>query len=96
MPFMPQSPRPFTVADVQSLWPGLCGCYGLFNNFVGCVYVGSGGDVRERLLAHLRGDNPLITMYGPTYFVLEYTLDYVSREKWLIAEYRPPANQRVG
>ena len=94
MPFPAQEPRPFTFTEVAGLHPRQYGCYGLFNRF-GCVYIGK-GDIRERLLAHLRGDNPLITLFGPTHWmgIVTPVFDYL--EKQLIWEFNPAANLRVG
>lgn len=94
MPFASQTPRQFTREKVLAISPGQMGVYGLFraNQW---VYVGS-GDVRERLLAHLGGDNPSITQEQPTHWVDEVTDEYVEREKALILEMAPNCNQKVG
>lgn len=94
MPFVQQTPRPFTKASVEALRPGQMGVYGLFRQSQ-WVYVGS-GDIRARLLSHLGGDNPCITRMQPTLWVNEVTSDYVNREKELIAELDPPCNKRIG
>ena len=94
MPFPQQMPRPFTDQGVRTLQPGQNGCYGLFKKDL-WIYVGK-GDIRERLLAHLGGDNPCITRYAPTHFVTLVTPDMVKAEKALILELQPACNQKVG
>jgi hypothetical protein len=94
MPFPQQTPREFTKAGIEALNPGQMGCYGLFKTGT-WIYVGK-GDIRQRLLDHLNGDNPCITRQSPTHFVSEVTRDYDNREKQLIAELDPICNKRVG
>ncbi len=95
MPFIHQRPRPFTRADLEGLHPNQRGVYGLLNRD-GCVYVGK-GDIRQRLLAHLNGDNPCISSLRPTHWVGEVTPDDPSaRERELIGELRPSCNMRLG
>ena len=94
MPFPQQTPRPFTRPDVESLNPNQMGCYGLFRTNQ-WVYVGK-GDIRQRLLDHLNGDNPCITRNAPTHWVDVVTNDYDNEEKRLILELRPICNQKVG
>ena len=79
MPFPQQTPRALTNANVEAITPGLMGVYGLFklNQW---VYIGR-GDIRSRLLAHIGGDNPCITIQAPTHWVDEVTADHVNREK---------------
>jgi hypothetical protein len=86
--------QPFTRASLEQLNPNQLGCYGIFAGNV-CVYVGK-GDIRARLLDHLNGDNPRITRRNPTHWTAMVTAAYDSKEKELIREYDPPANQRVG
>lgn len=94
MPFPNQTPRAFTKANVESLNPSQMGCYGLYraNSW---VYIGK-GDIRDRLLKHLNGDNPCITRQQPTHWVDMVTSDYDNQEKRLILELGPICNQRVG
>jgi len=94
MPFPPQTPRPFTDAGVRALNPGQNGCYGLFKQGL-WIYVGK-GDIRERLLAHLNGDNPCISQYAPTHFVSAVTSSMDAEEKALILELAPVCNKKVG
>jgi len=94
MPFPQQTPRAFTRANVEDITPGQIGCYGLYRQGV-WVYVGR-GDVRDRLLKHLGGDNPCITREKPTYWVDVVTTDDENLEKRLILELNPICNQRIG
>jgi hypothetical protein len=94
MAFVQQSPLPFTRAGIQWLNPGQMGVYGIFRDGT-WVYVGS-GDIRQRLLDHLNGDNPAIVAQRPSHYVAEVTPYYILREKELIQECRPVCNQRVG
>lgn len=94
MPFPQQAPRAFTKVNVESLTPGQTGVYGIYRQDR-WIYIGS-GDIRERMLRHLNGDNPLITRWLPTGWVGEVTSNYVQREKDLILELSPLVNQRVG
>ena len=94
MPFPQQAPRAFTRENVETLMQGQMGVYGIFT-LGGCVYVGR-GDIRERLLAHLNGDNALITQQRPTYWLGAVTANYVELEKQLIVEFQPTCNRKVG
>jgi hypothetical protein len=80
---------------VLELKPNLNGVYGLFKQGT-WVYVGK-GDIRQRLLDHLNGDNPCITRQAPTDWVAEVIQgDPTNREKQLISELNPVCNQKVG
>ncbi len=94
MPFIKQDPRPFTKQGIEILNPNQNGVYGIFRNDT-CVYVGR-GDIRARLLDHLSGGNPRITRERPTHFFAELAQNDVAREKELIIELNPLANQKVG
>lgn len=95
MPFVKQAPRVFSRAEVEALAPNQRGVYGLFRDGL-WVYVGK-GDIRQRLLDHLNGDNPFITSARPTYWVGEVLQgDPSSREKQLIAELSPACNRKLG
>ena len=94
MPFVKQNPRPFTEEEVSELKTGLIAVYGLFKSNT-WVYVGR-GDIRQRLLDHLGGDNACINHENPTHWIAEVTSDADRREKELILELSPICNQRVG
>jgi len=95
MPFVQQTPRSFTQQYVEALNPDQVGVYGLFKGNT-WLYVGK-GDIRQRLLAHLNGDNASITYHAPTHWVDEVIQgDPSKREQQLILELQPICNQRVG
>ena len=95
MPFPPQTPGFFSEIGVSSVPDSARGVYGLYRTGV-WVYVGK-GEIKNRLLAHLRGDSLCITTERPTHFVIETTLLRMDdREKELILELAPRCNQRVG
>lgn len=94
MPFAQQTPRAFNRDNILALTPGRMGVYGLFAGKQ-WVYVGR-GDIRQRLLDHINGDNPCITRNAPTLWVFEVTGNHEAREKDLIRELSPLCNQRVG
>ena len=94
MPFPKQTPREFTRANIEAMDENQMGVYGLFADGP-WIYIGS-GDLRQRLLDHLNGDNPCITRAGPTHWADVACDDYVDREKWLIDEYHPTCNEKVG
>jgi hypothetical protein len=100
MPFIEQTPRPFTHSDISSLNPNQRGVYGILRNpnVPTWIYVGQ-GDLRDRLLAHLNGtdDNPCILRERPTHWVGEVkVLDLDERERQLILELNPICNRKVG
>lgn len=88
------NPRAFTKANIEALNAGQIGCYGLYRETT-WVYIGP-GDIRDRLLAHLNGDNPCITRETPTHWVDVVTSDDENEEKRLITQYTPVCNKRVG
>lgn len=94
MGFPEQRPLLFSRIIVEMLPEGRNGCYGLFKEGQ-WVYVGK-GDIRQRLMDHLNGDNPCITRHAPTHVVLDESANMDEREKVLIAELKPTCNQRVG
>lgn len=95
MAFIEQNARVFTKNDVLSLNPNQVGVYGLFISGR-WIYVGK-GDIRDRLLAHLNGDNLCITRSQPTHWVGEVIKgDPSDREKELIFELNPVCNLKVG
>lgn len=95
MGFVQQPPRPFSRYIVEALPVNQIGVYGLYKENE-WVYIGK-GDIRQRLIDHLNGDNPLITRRRPTHWVAEVTNgDPSARERQLILECQPTCNQRVG
>jgi hypothetical protein len=85
---------PFNRSTIESLNRNQYGVYGIFQARGHWVYVGM-GDIRQRLLDHLNGDNPCITRNGPTHFYTWVTADAERQEERLIAECRPLCNVRA-
>jgi hypothetical protein len=94
MPFTTQTPRPFSKVDVESLNLNQMGVYGLYRQGI-WIYIGK-GDIRQRLLDHIIGDNPCISRNNPTHWVAEVTANMDVREKQLLLEFNPTCNQRFG
>ncbi|MDT8901624.1 hypothetical protein [Anaeroselena agilis] len=94
MPFIQQNPKIYNKVQVEYLYPNQYGVYGIFKQRV-WIYIGK-GDIRQRLLDHLNGDNPSILYQNPTHWVAEVTPYADEREKQLILEYRPICNKKVG
>jgi hypothetical protein len=94
MPFPPQNPAEFTRVRAEAIRFNQFGVYGLFRQGL-AVYVGK-GDIRQRLLDHLDGDNSCITSQAPTHFLIEVTSDMDARERQLILELQPFCNLKVG
>lgn len=93
MPFDHNDMRSYTRANVQGLNRNQNGVYGIFQNDK-AIYIGS-GDIRQRLLDHLNGDNACIVRYNPNLWTgLVFSGDPIPREKQLIREYQPPCNQQ--
>lgn len=97
MPF--ESPKIWSYDEdtVQTLSPNQRGVYGIFRSGR-WIYVGS-GDIRDRLLSHLRGDNhsdPCIAHEGPTHWIADVTAIYKAREVELSLELTPQCGERVG
>ena len=104
MPFIQQTPQLFFRTEIEKLAPNQPGVYGIFRqeeltgtnllNPVTWIYVGT-GDIRQRLLDHIDGDNPCINREEPTHWVAEVILgDPSAREAELIRELNPVCNMR--
>ncbi len=89
MAFTQQYPRPFTQAGIGELRIGQYGVYGISAGST-WIYVGK-GNIRERLLAHLKGDNACIRAQRPTHYVCEVTstANAESRQRELTVELSP-------
>jgi hypothetical protein len=94
MAFHVQSPRLFDKASIEGLQAGHNGVYGIYraNQW---IYVGK-GDIRERLLGHLNGDNACVLKENPSRFVYEVTFLMDEREQQLIQELNPICNRKAG
>ena len=78
MPFPQQDSRPFNWVGLETLNANQLGVYGLSKQGQ-WIYVGK-GDIRQRLLDHLNGDNSCVTKQAPTHFVAEVTSNMDARE----------------
>lgn len=97
MPFSNSWKRAWTRDAILALREGAFGVYGIFRGDE-CVYVGK-GDLRDRLMDHLNGDNPGITKSKPSWWTAYNceTEDHATDlEKALILEHHPTCNKRVG
>lgn len=93
MPFTGKM-RPYTRENIETLKPDQNGVYSIFHDDK-AVYIGS-GDIRERMLAHIDGDNPCIIENTPdqwTAFLVSG--DPTGREGELIQEYEPICNKQI-
>jgi hypothetical protein len=94
MPFPKQNAKTFTQASIENLTPKQMGVYGLYRQDK-WIYIGK-GDIRQRLLDHLNGDNYCIVREKPTNWIVEVTTNMDEREKELILEFNPICNQKIG
>ena len=83
--------RPYTKENILNLKPAQNGVYGIFRGNQP-VYVGS-GDIRERMLAHVNGDNRCINQNSPNWWTgILINGDPTRKEGELIQEYNPVCN----
>ena len=103
-PHPPLAPIPmskkylFSKAGIEWLKTNQRGVYAIYNSSGRCVYIGK-GDIRQRLLDHLNGGSPLITLQKPKYWSAQVSNSEKAMlilEKKLILALAPAANQRVG
>ena len=94
MAFEGRKKRPYTKEDAEKLKKKQMGVYGIYKKGT-WIYVGR-GDIRDRMLAHIGGDNPCITRQKPTRWVGELSDDPVALEKKYIKELNPVCNKKVG
>jgi hypothetical protein len=87
MGFAQQYPRPYTQAGIGELDYGQSGVYGVLAEST-WIYIGK-GNIRERLLAHLKGDNACIRGLNPTHYVCEITVNAGARARELAVELSP-------
>jgi hypothetical protein len=90
MGFRASSSHEFSTVGLLAVPPGAIGVYGIFRTD-GWVYIGQ-GQILERLLSHLRGDNPCIARSGATNFVFELSMNPVERERELLREISTSCN----
>ena len=97
MPFQ-NPPQLFARENVEALKPRQIGVYGLYREGPAgpaWTYVGT-GDIRARLLGHLKGDDFCILKEGPTHFVTEvHSTNSSVREGELLQELKPFCNKKI-
>jgi len=94
MPFNQPFPRSFNAASVREFAPALPGVYGI-SNASEWIYIGEGDNIREALMAHLRGSSSPLQARRPTGFVFEICdgAAQQARQDRLILEYEPTCNR---
>ena len=92
MPFNNDRPWLFERQAIESFTAGQTGVYAIYSARQ-WIYIGR-GDIRQRLLDHLAGDNPDIATHAPTHFRAEVTDDSIKREQQLLREYMPACNPK--
>ena len=95
MPLPNRVLRDYTRTDVLALKPNQMGVYWILKAHGVVIYIGR-GDIRERMLAHIGGDNECITVHAPTRWGSSVRDKHVQLEKKLILEYDPICNKQVG
>ena len=96
MGFPHQDLKPFDRPTIETLHESQIGVYGLLRSGQ-MVYIGR-GNLRARLLSHLRGDNTCISRNRPSHWVAVAATQADSErlEAQFIREYQPVCNRRVG
>ena len=96
MPWSNPTGYVFTESSVRTSAPDRSGVYALYNSQT-WIYIGESGNVRERLLQHLGGDNECISRWNPPTFSYELVSadQRVARQNHLIRELNPACNQRL-
>lgn len=74
--------------------PNADGVYGLVRGETK-IYVG-GGNIRNGLQSHYRGDNPCIKLEKPSHYYRQARSDWKNREKELVEAYDPICNKQIG
>ena len=97
MPWSNRKGFAFSRPSIITNAPSQSGIYGLYKGQQ-WIYFGESGNIRERLLADLGGDNDYINRLRPTNFSFELHPENqrVERQNQLILEYHPPCNQKLG
>lgn len=85
----------FTQLSIVLHAPARPGIY-LLRTSARCIYIGETENIRKSLLAHLRGDNPWITVWAPSRFSLELCPNGSKTElkNDLLARLRPVISER--
>jgi hypothetical protein len=84
--------RPYNLEEILRINPNQIGVYGIFRDNV-AIYIGS-GDLRQRMLDHIRGDNTCIAANSPKQWAASVVSENATAlERQLIQEYQPVCNQ---
>lgn len=80
--------------------PAAGGVYGIYKAGA-WIYIGSSGNLAERMADHMRGDQSdpterCIASHSPTHFTFEVRRDYIEREKYLLSTTVTLCNRKVG
>lgn len=83
----------YTEGAIRVSAPRASGVYMIFNR-TEYIFVGEAGDMRSRLLEHLKGDNECIVAHHPVYFNYELCSENrrAKRRADLIERLRPICN----
>jgi len=75
--------------------PATSGVY-LLHNSIRCLFVGETDNIRNQLLEHLRGDQPLITIWNPAGFCFETCPETlrIDRKRQLVLQFQPAIRER--
>lgn len=73
--------------------PRASGVYAIFREGY-WIYIGQADDIRDRLMAHLNGEDRCIARYLPTAFSFELWAPGERSDRWheLVSELNPPCN----
>ena len=97
MPFAHVGGLRFSLAAVWNNAPAVSGIYGI-SNAREWIFIGEADDIQAALLCHLRELGTFLESRAPTGFTYEVcAAGYRTvRQDWLILEYEPICNRRVG
>jgi hypothetical protein len=97
MPFAHAGGFRFSLAAVRNNVPAVSGVYGI-SNAREWLFIGEADDIQSALLGHLRELGTFLESRAPTGFTYEVcAAGYrTARQDWLILEYEPICNRRVG
>ena len=90
---------PFTgdTYNLNGTWNAVPGVYGIMNSRSQMIYIGETDDLKRRMAEHQADTTHCMHRYGPALVRAEGVSGgeavRKTRERALIAEYRPPCNQ---
>lgn len=97
MPWNNPNSHSFSHLGIMLSAPSASGVYALYR-VERLIYIGESGNIRDRLVDHLNGDNDCITRENPGLFSYELhpAPQRVLRQNLLIQELNPVCSQRLG